>query len=370
VSHPPRWLEGVIHALLPPGSREHVLGDLSERYRSPGRYLAEALQALPGVIARQVRRRLDGTRLVILVIVGVTLFAVLGNHAPVLLAAMPPTLLGLTGLILREAYRPVVEPSPHQARQALLDVLSVAVPLLLSQGLAALWAPAWLLPASALAIGLPMFSSLLFVLSIVLSLLPGRSGSWPPLSAGSLSAAELLSEARVFAARARLEIRIEQCGALVMTVISLALLVATALSAPATLITVPVLITSIGEVVGAAGGLLAAVLLQRQARETALPLSGGMGFQQVRAVYRCGLKQQRQTSAHRWLYQMPTLLGTMIMFSGAILQRALPVQLRWVLWAMQGLVVAIIIVLFCVRRHLPDMLQRRLARLDHLYEKA
>jgi hypothetical protein len=67
---------------------------------------------------------------------------------------------------------------------------------------------------------------------------------------------------------------------------------------------------------------------------------------------------------------MPTLLGTLIIISGMILQPALPVQLQWVPWAMLGLVVVIIIMLFCMRHYAPDMLQRRLARLDHLSEKA
>jgi hypothetical protein len=40
---PPKVIEAVVRTLVPPASREHVLGDLRERYVSPGRYVIDAL---------------------------------------------------------------------------------------------------------------------------------------------------------------------------------------------------------------------------------------------------------------------------------------------------------------------------------------
>jgi hypothetical protein len=52
-------LEAIVERLLPPACREHVLGDLRERYKSEGQYLLDALAIIPLVIASQVRRTFD-----------------------------------------------------------------------------------------------------------------------------------------------------------------------------------------------------------------------------------------------------------------------------------------------------------------------
>jgi hypothetical protein len=53
---PPPVLRKLVELMIPPAAREGVCGDLWERYRGPGRYLGEAIQALPFVIASQIRR--------------------------------------------------------------------------------------------------------------------------------------------------------------------------------------------------------------------------------------------------------------------------------------------------------------------------
>ena len=58
-SAPPRVMEAVVGFLLPPACREHVLGDLHERYTSPRQYLVDALLAVPLVIASRIRRTTD-----------------------------------------------------------------------------------------------------------------------------------------------------------------------------------------------------------------------------------------------------------------------------------------------------------------------
>src|SRR5438132_13532205 len=58
-SAPPRVMEAVVGFLLPPACREHVLGDLHERYTSRRHYLVDALLAVPLVIASRIRRTTD-----------------------------------------------------------------------------------------------------------------------------------------------------------------------------------------------------------------------------------------------------------------------------------------------------------------------
>ena len=57
---PNRLMEALVSLLLPPACREHVLGDLYERYTSPRQYIADAALTLPLVIASRIRRTTDG----------------------------------------------------------------------------------------------------------------------------------------------------------------------------------------------------------------------------------------------------------------------------------------------------------------------
>jgi hypothetical protein len=56
---PPRLLETALYLLLPPDSREHVLGDLQERCTSTKSYLIDALAVLGPVIISRIRRTTD-----------------------------------------------------------------------------------------------------------------------------------------------------------------------------------------------------------------------------------------------------------------------------------------------------------------------
>ena len=53
---PPALIESIVRLLTPPASREHVLGDLCERYRSPGQYVRDAVRTVPFVLASRIRR--------------------------------------------------------------------------------------------------------------------------------------------------------------------------------------------------------------------------------------------------------------------------------------------------------------------------
>ena len=55
-SRPPAVIESAVGVFVPPLAREHLLGDLAERYTSPGRYLHDALSTVPAVVVSQIRR--------------------------------------------------------------------------------------------------------------------------------------------------------------------------------------------------------------------------------------------------------------------------------------------------------------------------
>ena len=55
-ARPPALIESAVGLIVPPAAREHVLGDLAERYASPGLYVLEAARYLPFVFASQIRR--------------------------------------------------------------------------------------------------------------------------------------------------------------------------------------------------------------------------------------------------------------------------------------------------------------------------
>jgi len=56
---PPKIIESMVALLVPPASREHVLGDLHERYTDLRGYLVDARSAVPGAIAGRILRTTD-----------------------------------------------------------------------------------------------------------------------------------------------------------------------------------------------------------------------------------------------------------------------------------------------------------------------
>src|SRR5262245_16699718 len=55
-TRPPKLIEDIVGKLIPSACREHVLGDLCERYESPIQYILESIQILPFIIASRIRR--------------------------------------------------------------------------------------------------------------------------------------------------------------------------------------------------------------------------------------------------------------------------------------------------------------------------
>jgi hypothetical protein len=105
---PPRFLVAAMHRILPPASREAVLGDLWESCRTPAQFLSQGLAVLPFLILAQVRRRSSWP---VLGLQAFVLFACLRGfvpletHPPMWLRAALPTSLAFLALAWHDAYR-------------------------------------------------------------------------------------------------------------------------------------------------------------------------------------------------------------------------------------------------------------------------
>ena len=182
---PPEWMETLAGMLIPPACREHVLGDLQERYKSPAQYLADLLRTAPAVIYSRVRRTTD---------LQVFLMEAFALYAPFLVSAWwqagaaflyeergfgrvaIPAVAGLLALRLADAYRRPVRPPRYQP---LLD---------------AVWAVAWVVAAAAIAARIPgpvtlsaASAVLLFITALRWSLRP-RETQLPASAAGGNAA--------------------------------------------------------------------------------------------------------------------------------------------------------------------------------------
>ncbi|MEA3048289.1 MAG: hypothetical protein QOG84_125 [Sphingomonadales bacterium] len=109
-SSPPSFLVAAMHRILPPASREAVLGDLWEGYRTPAHFLSQGLTVLPFLILAQVRRRSSWP---VLGLQAFVLFACLRGfvpletHPPMWLRAALPTAFAFLALAWHDAYRAV-----------------------------------------------------------------------------------------------------------------------------------------------------------------------------------------------------------------------------------------------------------------------
>ena len=129
-------LQMIIERLLPPASREHVLGDLQERFQTTEptkagkQYFVDAIIAVPLVIWSQLRRTVDPRllcleALVLYSAIITAAFLVFGSDAPAflnnqygMLRIALPVLLTLVALMLASVYStPRQQPVWNQVRQ-------------------------------------------------------------------------------------------------------------------------------------------------------------------------------------------------------------------------------------------------------------
>lgn len=300
-ARPPENLARLVRALVPPASREHVLGDLQERYRSPRGYLADALQALPFVIASRLRRT---THPLGVLFVGAFLWWAVfwGNRQDTVLAALLPALITLAALALRDVYR---DTTPSWPRAAALDVAIAATCVLLLEGMLWLLAPSLLLTRDTLLIGFPLGFLILFGLRLQTP----TGFHQPPGFARSLSLQELRTEITTYETAVRRAIRVE-----IVACIFVAACFFGFLWAPSPLI------SRIGGGFTSAAALFIWWFLYRFARVRPIPAE--LGFTDTVAAYRADLQRRRRLSrSYVWWYVVPLSIGMSLMLIGPQLQR-------------------------------------------------
>jgi hypothetical protein len=353
-AQPPANLEKLVRWLVPASSREHVVGDLNERYRSPGRYLVDALCVLPFVIASQVRRSSSLPRVVVRAFV-LWYGAFLGTRQESWLVATLPTVLATVALILRDAYRPTApsSPSPTPPFAAAFDIAMVCACVLVTETAAALWAPELLLSRQALVFGVPFGCAVLFILRVQN---PPRS-IWATPAPMSLSYAELVTEVRGYEAVWQRALRIEMG-------LSIALVVLTPLVCFAFPWIAPDPIARLGFGTTAAGALFVALLLHKRWRLERVP--DELSFAETLASYRQNLQRQIERSrAYVWWYLVPIVLGPTVLVLGPLFRH--PGAMDLPIGGVATLVVVILMILV-VRRASLNTYKKRIDQLGVVAE--
>ena len=119
---PSALIEGVVRLLTPPACREHVLGDLWERYRSPGQYLKDAMWTLPFVIVSRIRRTASAP---LLAFQAFSVFAIFAGPwmipIPTAISAMAAA---VAILAIRQAYRVA---APRWPKGPAMDALAASI---------------------------------------------------------------------------------------------------------------------------------------------------------------------------------------------------------------------------------------------------
>jgi hypothetical protein len=302
-TRPPEIVSLIVRLLVPPASREHVLGDLNERYESPGRYVIDALKTVPFVVASRVRRTVNP---------GLSAFLALylwfgvfwGPAQKHWFIAAVPALISVAVLVLRDAYRTL---APHPYRAAAGDVIAAAAAVLTTQAMCAFFAPDWTLTSGALRVGFPLGFFLLFFVR-----LQSPTGVHQPIAfAPAMTMQELSSEIDVYERIVRRAIRIELGAAVVV----IACFAAALIFAPPT----ASMFSTLGLVLALSGAVFVGVFLFRNARLRPIIRSG---FAATVALYRQELERRlRLSRTYLWWYVLPLSIGPAVLLIGPQLVR-------------------------------------------------
>jgi hypothetical protein len=167
-SGPPKIIELIAGFLIPPASREEVLGDLRERYENLARYLFEAAYTIPLVLYSRIRRTTDA---VVALMEAVSMFTafvlaagwldrgLLVDQRGFLRLAIPPV-VALAVLVLADAY------SNPKRRWPLKPVFGAILAIGAALGCEA-WLDRWSLPVDVLAWGTGMSALLISTLRLM-----------------------------------------------------------------------------------------------------------------------------------------------------------------------------------------------------------
>jgi hypothetical protein len=340
-TRPPALIETIVRLSIPAPCREHVVGDLWERYRSPGSFMLDAARTVPFVIASQIRRTTRGSALVIQAFLLAVGFAV---GAGGLVTPIAPVAAALLGLVLRDAYKSCVSVS---AGQVLRDLAVGAGFVVASQIGLALLRPSLLLPLPAAVSGAVAFG-MVFLLRLQnpgLGTQPRRNLVQAPASLDAL-----VTEVRMHESLTSRAIRIEMSAGVVLAVFFLFPMFSAQNWA-----------LRVGWALASAYGLYVAIVVSRHRPQ---PMPEGMGFNQSIRFYREVLEKQHGVVRTMWLwYVLPFAPSSAFVVIGSALvasDRGRP------LWPAAIFIAILAGIGLLVHRNSQDMARKLRARIDTL----
>ena len=304
-ARPPALIDAAVRLLVPVPCREHVIGDLWERYRSPRSFVLDALRTIPFVVISQVRR----TSTLNAVVIQLFVLSVSGMVGAGLRRAAAPTIAAIVTLILRDAYKRHVSMS---ARQVLVDVgIAIGAMIVCESIVAAAW-PSLLLPWRAMA-GAVVGFVMLFLLRLQN---PGLGTYVRRLGAdGPLTVETLTSEVRTFERTGRRAVRIEMFAGMSLAVMFVV-----------PMLLAPNWIMRLGWVFGSAYGLYVAAIMRSRA-PTAMP--EGLDFDATATFYSHQLERRVSSLETMWRWYIlpgaPAMVCIAIGAASLLAQRGRPI---------------------------------------------
>ena len=297
-TRPPVLIDAVVRALIPPACREHVVGDLWERYRSPLQFVRDAARTIPFVVVSQIRRTSSLAGIVIHTFI---LFVSLGTGARRMWPAVVAVVGSLLGFVLRDAYRRAFSIS---IKQVAFDLVFGAIGLVASQAVMAFVLPGQLLPLAAYLTCLAGFA-MLFLLRLQnpnLGGVPRRAVTRPPATLEAL-----VTEVRLFERMSRRGFRIESWTG-----------VALALGFIMPVVNSPNWVLRLGWALASAYALYVAVVVTKM---QVPPMPEGLEFGAALAHYRGELERRCYyvQTLWRW-YLMPSAPGMLLIVVGSTIE--------------------------------------------------
>jgi len=299
-TRPPVLIDAVVRALIPPVCREHVIGDLWERYRSPWQFVLDAAGTIPFVIASQIRRT---STLAGVIIYAFTLLVSLGVGSKRTGAAVAALGGAMLGFVLRDAYKRGISVS---VRQVAVDLVFGAGGLIASQAMVALVRPRQMLPLPAYAGCLAAFG-VIFLLRLQnpnLGGIPRQAMTHVPATFEAL-----VTEVRLFERMSRRGVRIEAYTGVAIA----AFFIIPVVSSPNWAL-------RIGWALASAYGLYVAVVVWKSQTP---PMPESLEFDTALAHYRGELERRRRIIQTLWRwYLMPMVPGMLLIVAGATIEAA------------------------------------------------
>jgi hypothetical protein len=294
-TRPPVLIDAVVRRLIPARCREHVVGDLWERYRSPLGYTVDAMRTVPFVIVSQIRRTSTFSLVVVQAFALVVPFAVASGGIRRLIA---PVCAGLLGLVLRDAYKSGLSLSVSQvARDVAIGLALAAISQLL---IAAAW-PDLLLPPRGVAAAIASFG-MIFLLRLQS---PGLANQpRQTLAAAPASLEALVTEVRLYERVTLRAVRIEMWAGVI---------VGFAFVIP--MLSSPNWTLRVGWALTASYGLYVAyVISQKKPRR----MPDGLGLKEALTFYRTALEGQHRAVRTMWRwYLLPIIPGMLFVMAGS-----------------------------------------------------